>query len=179
MTLVNRIPVDQSQPAGATVKRYLLKKIQEIRRARETIEAETVRNQKDKILEAYKKSVGFAAIKKRLEKAEREEDEARSDMMAVGLNEHGNLISIGQNGAYTDPKTYRTSYLSQDQIKKIQQVQDLMEAVRRQVEVFTPMDQLETRMMLAANVGEAMAIVNAVAGKDVFKIDVGQLKLGG
>jgi hypothetical protein len=98
-------------------------------------------------------------------------------MTAVGLTSGGNLMSPSPDGSYYDPKTYKTSYFSPDQMKKIRQVQELMQAVRKQTEVFTPMDQLETRMMLAANVGEAMAIVNAVAGKDVFKVNVEQLRL--
>jgi|SRR6185436_10758311 len=177
MQLVEKIPIDQTARATPQVKKYLLDRVREIRNNRNTIEQEARRQKKDEILDAYKKSVGYDKIESRLKKIRAEEEELKIKSLELGMNPStGCLLDIYESNdrVYVDGKWIK---VTTEMREKITRVVELLKAVEKSVGTFSPMDILETRMMLASTVGEAMAIVNAVADKDVFKIDLGQLQL--
>jgi len=177
MQLVEKIPIDQAARATPQIKKYLLDVVREIRNNRNTIEQEARRQKKDEILDAYKKSVGYDKIESRLKKLRAEEEELKIKSLELGMNPtNGCLLDIddSRDRIYVDGKWIT---VTMDMREKIKRVVELLKAVEKSVGTFSPMNILETRMMLASTVGEAMAIVNAVADKDVFKIDLGQLQL--
>lgn len=182
--IVNNIPVDQEAKATPLIKKFLLGKVQEIIGRKQTIENAAKQKRKDEVLDAYKKSVGYDIKAKRLKKLEDEMKELEEQITDLGLAKDGGLIQFQEykrtsqltEWGFYDTKGHWVVW-SADKMKKILEVQELLKAVEGEVDAFSIYDQLESRMILASTVGEAMAIVNALLGEDVFKIDPGVLQL--
>jgi hypothetical protein len=182
MTIVNNIPVDQKAPANSLIKKYLLEEIRQIIKNKKTIEQATIDRKKEEILDAYKKGVGFDKKVKALKDAKDAVEKAEEQLVQAGLTESGYLITFQEDRRYGQTET--TVYvdgqckpLKTELVKKIKKVQELLKAVEGEMEPFSPYARLEARMMMASTVGEAMAIINAVAGEEVFKVNTNLLGL--
>jgi uncharacterized glyoxalase superfamily protein PhnB len=180
VAIVDQIPLDQTARATTETRRFLLKKAKLIQERRSTIEEAAKRQRRKKILDDYKKAIGFQKMKKTLDDLEEKEKKAKQSIIASGLTVNGELIDlrdkqpdvsggimIWMEGGYVT--------IDKETADKIQQVLDLIKAVEGEIEPFDLVDQLETRMMMSSTVGEAMAIVNALVGVEVFKIDFKEL----
>jgi len=182
LALVNRIPVNQEAPAHYPVKKFLLEKMRVIFQNRQTIRSAAIQQQRKKILEAYKKNVGFVSKHKALQKAKTKLDEAEKELIQVGLDEGGHLLDVSQqwNGVKNED-TIRWGGnwipIPESVAKDIGRVRELMKAVEGEVQPFDTFSQLETRMMMSSKVGELMAIINAVAEEGVFKVNPELLQL--
>lgn len=185
LEIVEGIPVDQNAKATIDIKRFLLTKLAVIKQNREIIDASSIRKKQENVLDAYKKAVKFDAAVRRIDNAEKELEEAQQAILKLGLSKDGYLLEVhhgdrhGNTGDFIqDPKSsYTYIRISKSDADKIKETRNLIKAVQAEMSVFSSFDQLETRMMLASTVGECMAIVNAVADRDVFKVD--QLMLTG
>jgi hypothetical protein len=183
IALVNQIPVDQKAPAKYPIKKFLLEKIRLIFQNKSVIERARVQKQRDEILEAYKKNVGFDKKLKALKTVRSQLEKAEKDLMEIGLSEAGALLSFSEDRTvYGGSKTtvfWENSWteVSKETGAKIKKVQELLKAVEGEMIPYTLFDQLETRMMMASTVGECMAIINAIAGEQVFKVKTNLLAL--
>jgi hypothetical protein len=183
IALVNQIPVDQKAPANYPIKKFLLEKIRMIFQNKSVIEKARIQKQREEILEAYKKNVGFDKKLKTLKAVRSQLEKAEKDLMEIGLSERGNLLSFSEDrNVYGGSKTtvlWDNSWteVSKETGEKIKKVQELLQAVEGEMIPYTLFDQLETRMMMASTVGECMAIINAIAGEQVFKVKTNLLAL--
>jgi hypothetical protein len=183
IALVNQIPVDQKAPANYPIKKFLLEKIRLIFQNKSVIERARVQKQRDEILEAYKKNVGFDKKLKALRTVRSQLEKAEKDLMEMGLDERGGLLTFSEDrSVYGTSKTtvlWGGSWIEvgKETGEKIQKVLELLKAVEGEMIPYTLFDQLETRMMMASTVGECMAIINAIAGEQVFKVKTNLLAL--
>jgi hypothetical protein len=183
IALVNQIPVDQKAAAKYPIKKFLLEKIRMIFQNKSVIEKAKIQKRREEILEAYKKSVGFEKKLKTLKTVRSQLEKAEKDLMEIGLNERGGLLSFSEDRTvYGTTKTtvqWSGSWIEvgKETGEKIQKVQELLKAVEGEMIPYTLFDQLETRMMMASTVGECMAIINAIAGEQVFKVKTELLAL--
>jgi uncharacterized glyoxalase superfamily protein PhnB len=176
VAIVDQIPVDQTARATRETLRFLLKKAKLIQERRNTIEEAAKRQQRKKILDEYKKAIGFSKMKKTMDDLEERLKKAKENIIAAGLTVDGELIDLKDKQPTVDGDImiwlqggYVT--ITKEIADKIQQVVDLIKAVEGEIEPFALVDQLETRMMMSSTVGEAMAVVNALVGVEVFRID--------
>jgi len=176
VAIVDQIPLDQTARATTETRRFLLKKAKLIQERRSTIEEAAKRQRRQKILDDYKKAIGFPKMKKTLDDLVEKEKKAKQNIISSGLTVTGELIDlrdkepdisggilIWMEGGYVT--------IDKETADKIKQVNALIKAVEGELEPFDLVDQLETRMMMSSTVGEAMAIVNALVGVEVFRID--------
>ncbi len=182
--IVGNIPIDQNAKATIDIKRFLLSKLVVIKENRQIIEASSIRNKKEEVLDAYKKAVKWQDALKRIKDAEKELEEAKSSLLRLGLTRDGSLLEVSdkQRDGYYIRDNYRTGdslAITRSEAMKIQDTHDLLKAVQAEMSVFSTYDQLETRMMLCQTVGECMAVINAVADRDVFELKPGTLALEG
>jgi hypothetical protein len=183
ITLVNQIPVDQKAPAKYPMKKFLLEKIRQIFQNKRVIEKAKIEKKREEILEAYKKNVGFDKKVKTLNAIRVQLEKAEKDLMEIGLSEKGFLLGVSQEKTiYGGDKTtvlWDGSWkeVSKETGTRINKVGELLRAVEGEMEPYTMFDQLETRMMMASTVGECMAIINAIAGEEVFKVKMEFLAL--
>lgn len=183
IALVNQIPVDQTAPANYPIKKFLLEKIQLIFRNKNIIEKAKIEQKKKEILDAYKKNVGFEKKLKTLLDAKAKLEAAEKDLMEAGLSPLGKLLSVSDDKTVYGQKRptllWENAWIeaSAETVEKVKKVQELIKAVEGEMQPYTMFDQLETRMMLASSVGEAMAIINAIAGEEVFKVKTDLLQL--
>ncbi len=185
--IVGNIPLDQNAKATIDIKRFLLSKLTVIKENRQVIESNIIRQKQEEVLDAYKKAVKWSDVVKRIVNAEEEAEKARAALLKLGLTKDGTLLEInddhhGKHGVgYTirDYRSHDTQEITRSEALKIQEVHDLLKAVRAEMSVFSTYDQLETRMMLCQTVGECMAVINAVADRDVFELKPGTLAIEG
>lgn len=184
--VVNQIPVDQTARATPIIKNFLLKKVNEIIERKQFLEKTAISKRKEEVLDAYKKSIGADKKIIRLEKLEEEKEKIKDDLNNMGITTDGFLMELydkpygkqSKDGTYVyNHKTMTYSKLTDDQAEKVKKVRELIKAVEGEMEPFDTYEQLTARMMMASTVGETMAIVNALVGEDVFKIDKAVLEL--
>lgn len=185
--IVNQIPVDQTARATPIIKNFLLKQVNRIIERKKVLESSARDKRKKEVLEAYKKSVGFDKKAKRLIKLEEEVDQIRKDLISLGLTSDGTLMEIRDMNPYgISSEKGMWVYSSQsggwqeitgEQRDQIEKVRDLIKAVEGEVEPFDTYEMLTSRMMMASTVGEAMAIVNALVGEEVFNVKPSVLQL--
>lgn len=183
IALVNQIPVDQTAPAKYPMKKFLLEKMRLIFANKNVIEAAKLAKKREEILEAYKKNVGYEKKLKTLKNVRSQLEKAEKELMEIGMSERGTLLAVSEDRTvYGGSKTtvlWENSWteVSKETGEKIKKVQELIKAVEGEMQPYTLFDQLETRMMMASTVGEAMAIINAIAGEEVFKVKANLLAL--
>lgn len=178
---IDNIPVNQTANATTTIKNFLLEKFRKISENRRVLDQMKIQQQQRHILESYRKSVGFDKKLTAMKKAQDQFEKAHKVLMELGLNPAGDLLQtdtrkvINEDGhpglqhRYYDGDTWNV--LPTETIERIDEVRKLIQAVSTEMEVFSRNDQLETRMMLATTVGECMAIINEIAGRDVFALE--------
>lgn len=179
MSVVKDIPVDQKAVATHSMKMFLLGKLQAIRANRKTIAGAALQEKRDKTLESYKKSIGFDDKLRRIRELREDLAGAERVLYLTGINENGAIMMV-QDGANQATQVHTGSkwvQIDKRAAQKIRKLHELVYAVEKEIEPFDVYDQLEARMMMASTVGECMAIVNAVAGSEVFSVSKEVLQL--
>ena len=122
---------------------------------------------RDKILEQYKKSVGYDSLKKTYDKAEQAKQLAEDKIKEAKykINLKGLTISGNENTKNTH---YNTPTEKERQIDKaVDRVQKLLDVVNTQGPD-TIRNKIVSRLWVSTTVGEAMVILKAVLGNGII-----------
>lgn len=181
VNIVNRIPVDQKASATDRIKRYLLEVTGKIIDRKKVIDRAAMEKQREDVIEAYRKSVGFEKKQKAIEELKSKLAKARKELINLGLTDNGHLVDPSERSdgygkkswQVRDPdNTYTWLDIDDETAEKVFKVQKLIKAVEGEVQPFDIYEQMRARMMMASTVGETMAIVNALLGEEVFNVDL-------
>lgn len=203
-TIAQTIPLNPKAKATPACRTYIQGVLQNIEKRRNTIQAEANRQKQEALLDSYRKSVGFAELNKKCEKAlehqsaenlrsekireeagskafaiedaaQRKTKEVRDEISKLGLTFSGTLMSPRKQlvysvmGEQTGEAWYADGQLiTTKQADRLKEIADLIAAVGASRQTVTENETLNMRLMMATTVGELIAIVNAVAGEDVF-----------
>ena len=140
--------------------------------------------------EGLKFTAAMEAIKVKFVASSEKLDDAingtKGELLRLGLSPNGCLMEPvfvennrrGQSG-YCDPLLIgrssghwevNGSKVTQAQVDRINQIKEVITAVGASAQTVTSTEALTMRLMMATTVGELIAIVNAVAGEDVFQM---------
>jgi len=124
--------------------------------------------------------VKFVASSEKLEDAVKD---AKGELLKMGLSPNGCLLEpvfvednkrghydplpIGRSGGHWE---VNGSKVTQTQVDRINQIKEVIKAVGASAQTLTSTEALTMRLMMSSTVGELIAIVNAVAGEDVFQM---------
>lgn len=182
------IPVDPEAKLDAATKRMFIAKLTQLRLGRKQC-SEEMRNEKErKLLEEYRKSVGFDKILARLDRKKAEVVAILDELADVGLHANGNIACQTETVYNRTAGTSRTvklkygNHISAESLKStreadVSRVVTKIELVIKMEDVFSDFDALEMRMSMASTYREAVTIINAAAGTNVLELAISGMEV--
>lgn len=156
---IKDLQIDMKAVLNQDQKRELVKLIEGEFSNKNTLYHQMREHEEAKIIEAYRKEVGFEKLLSNIKKAEETLNRTKTKLDAVGLDEHGGLHNF-----FGEPRTeeqWLQKKAAEKLSKKIQAIQDNAPSSSLRAKLIT-------RMHLARTYGEAMVIMHEILGNDVL-----------
>ena len=157
------LKVDTTKPLDSATKKIIQQQIEQEFSRQTTLFDSKIHEEKRKILEHYKKQVGFDKLLGNFAKKEQELKLAHRAIEETGLDSNGHV------------GTYYDSDKSQRRKDSIDRLNDLIQNISDQKQENVK-SKIITRLWLASTLGEAVVIVNEVMGNNIIPtLQVSQL----
>jgi hypothetical protein len=156
---IESMPIDMDKPLNNDVKTQIVKIVEREFDNKESVYHEQERFEEAKILEAYRKEVGFDKLLKAIRDAEHKLDIARKALSDVGLMPNG---EAEQKSHYDSKKNCWVNKPKADRLY------ELMQAIKRNAPSQTLKAKLISRIWLASKYGEVVVILNQVLGNGII-----------
>jgi hypothetical protein len=175
---IKNLPVDVKAKLSETVKKQLVEILHQEFHNQTTNLDEERRNARTEFLDKAKQKASFEKLKsayiKKKAKYDAEVEEMERTIRDTGFDIDGNIANL-HSGWYRGGKELSTREKAQDQ-----RVRELSEALEKAMEAFNGpramLSKLQTRLLLASTVGEAMVIMEEVMGNELLpSMDLKQL----
>jgi uncharacterized protein YdiU (UPF0061 family) len=167
---IQDLPVRHSKVLTNEIKKSLVKIIEDEFGNQATMFDAKIQEEKDKVMTAYKKRVGFDGLVEQLEEAERNVERVKAKLEKTGMNKSGELLT-----GWNVDEAARTS------ARKLQAELDKVTAAIKPAANLK--NKIVSRLLIAENYGEAMVIMHNVLGNGVIpaikKADLEKLAIEG
>lgn len=165
---ITTMPVQTKEKLTSDSKSRLIKIIEQEFVNKESLYHQVAKQEEEKVLDEYKKKVGFAKIAKKLRdieiaklKLNKEAEGAIAELNKVGLDSDGeprsNTSQRYINGIYVSRLDYEAKELN-----------DLLSTIKNNSPTETLKNKIVTRLTLATTVGEATVIMREVLGNGLI-----------
>ena len=153
LATIENLPVDMKDKLGAVEKKELIKIVENEFNNKDTLYHEMKTHEREKVLEAYRKDVGFDKLIKEYEDAIAASERASTAMQDLGLNRDGTAVTY-----------WGSSKKSKGWIK--------LERLLKACEQASPTHQIKakviSRLWLSNTKGEAVVIMRQVMGNGML-----------
>jgi len=155
---IKDLKINMDKALNNATKKELVKIVQE-EFMNQTTQLNTDRVEAErKVMEDYKKEVGYKKLRATVDKAERLLEQARADLEEVGLGINGNKASSSQY--------IRGEYVAHEAVARInKRIDEATIAMRRPENV---KNKVVARIHMASTMGEACVILNEVLGNGLI-----------
>jgi len=166
---ISNLSVNPKKTLDSATKRQLQFLIEQEFSRQTTMYDNEISEQKRKLLNRYKKEVGFDKLSIKVSKAKTQSLLATKELESTGLNEGGDISYVYAPDEKDNPKKCEA-------VKRLNKMIDNL-ALKKPEQL---RNKIVTRLWIASTIGEAIVIINEVMGNDIIPtLDTNQITYEG